>query len=191
MMPKPQFFASPLDFRNWLIINHEKKAEILVGFHKVGSGKKSISWSESVDQALCFGWIDGIRKSIDEESYCIRFTPRKATSIWSAVNIKKAESLRAAGHMHPAGSSAFEKRKEHKSKIYEYENKPAILDKAYEKRLKASKKALTFLKSMPGLYQRLVIHWVMTAKQESTRLRRLETLILDSEAGRKVKPYRY
>jgi len=188
---EPRFFAKAADFRKWLEKNHEKKKELLVGFYKVGSGKPSMGWSESVDEALCFGWIDGVRKSLGETSYTIRFTPRKPTSIWSAINIKKVEVLTKQGLMRPAGIAAFEKKLGHKSKIYEYENKPKKLDKEYEKKLKASKKALAFIQSMPALYQRLVVHWVMSAKQESTRLRRLDTLINDSEAGRKIKPLSY
>jgi len=188
---KPHFFAKASDFRKWLEKNHEKKKELLVGFYKVGSGRPSMSWSESVDEALCFGWIDGRRKSLGEISYTIRFTPRKPTSIWSTINIKKMDNLKKQGLMQPAGMAAFEKKQEHKSGIYEYENKPKKLDKEYEKKLKASKKAFAFIQSMPKLYQRLVIHWVMSAKQESTRVRRLEILIQDSEAGRKIKSQRY
>jgi uncharacterized protein YdeI (YjbR/CyaY-like superfamily) len=115
---KPIFFANQADFRKWLLANHLKVTELIVGFFKTSSSKPSMSWPESVDQALCFGWIDGVRKSIDEESYQIRFTPRKTSSIWSAINIKKAEALTAKGLMYPAGIAAFEKRKEHRSKIY-------------------------------------------------------------------------
>jgi uncharacterized protein YdeI (YjbR/CyaY-like superfamily) len=188
---QPHFFAKAVDFRKWLEKNHEKKKELQVGFYKVGSGKPSMNWSESVDEALCFGWIDGIRKSLDETSYTIRFTPRKPSSIWSGINVKKVEALKKLGLIKPAGMAAFEKKQDHKSKIYEYENKPKKLHKEYEKKLKASKKAIAFIQSMPPLYQRLVVHWVMSAKQESTRLRRLETLIKDSEAKRKIKPLSY
>src|SRR5580693_5865612 len=124
---KPLYFATANDFREWLIKNHAVETELIVGFYKVHTGKPSISWSQSVDEALCFGWIDGVRKSLDEEKYIIRFTPRKPTSIWSAINIKKIEELTKQGKMQPAGILSFSKRKEHKSKIYAYEKAPAKL----------------------------------------------------------------
>jgi uncharacterized protein YdeI (YjbR/CyaY-like superfamily) len=138
------FFKTPADFRAWLENNHETASELIVGFYKVASGKPSINWSQSVDQALCFGWIDGIRRSIDKESYCIRFTPRRNTSNWSAINIKKVEELTKAGLMKPAGLKAFALRNENKSGIYAYENETAWLESAYEKQLKANKKAWDF-----------------------------------------------
>ncbi len=187
----PTFFPTPSKFRAWLEKNHDKKTELLVGYYKVSTKKPSMSWSESVDEALCFGWIDGIRKSIDEESYTIRFTPRKATSIWSAVNIRKMEELTTAGKMTPAGLAVFSKRKEEKSAIYAYEKVPLVLAPAYEKAFKANKSAWTNFKSMPSYYQRVAINWVMTAKQEATRDKRMETLISDSEAGVKIKSQRY
>src|SRR5215203_850570 len=133
----PKFFPTQTDFRKWLEENHEQKIELLVGFYKVGSGKPSISWSQSVDEALCFGWIDGVRRSIDAESYAIRFTPRKPKSVWSAVNIKKVEELTAKGLMKPAGIAAFEKRDEKRSKIYAYENEQKQFSDEFEKRFKA------------------------------------------------------
>lgn len=187
----PSFFATPPDFRKWLQKNHTIKTELVVGFYKISSGKKSITWSESVDQALCFGWIDGIRKSIDDESYCIRFTPRKSGSIWSSVNIKKIELLTKEGLMHPKGIESFEKRKDDKSGIYSYEKAPVALSKDFEKKLKANKKAWAFIKSMPPTYQKIVTNWVMSAKQEATRIKRLNDLINDSEAGIKIKSQRY
>lgn len=187
----PTFFESPQNLRKWFQKNHEIKSALLVGFYKVKSGKKSITWSESVDQALCFGWIDGIRKSIDEVSYCIRFTPRKPGSIWSSVNIKKIELLSAKGLMYPQGIVCFDKRKQEKSSIYSYEKMPVTLSKEFEKKLKAHKTAVAFLNSMPPSYQKIVTNWVMSAKQESTRIKRLEELISDSEAGRKIKSQRY
>ncbi len=187
----PSFFATPADFRKWLQKNHTIKTELVVGFYKISSGKKSITWSESVDQALCFGWIDGIRKSIDEESYSIRFTPRKPGSIWSSVNIKKMEVLKNQGLMHPKGIESFEKRKDDKSGIYAYEKAPVALSKDFEKKLKANKKAWAFIKSMPPTYQKIVTNWVMSAKQEATRIKRLNDLINDSEAGLKIKSQRY
>jgi uncharacterized protein YdeI (YjbR/CyaY-like superfamily) len=187
----PLFFPTQASFRKWLEKNHDKADELLVGFYKVNSGKQSITWSESVDEAICFGWIDGVRKSIDAESYSIRFTPRKPGSIWSAINIQKVENLSKQGLMHPAGMAAFEKRKEHKSGIYSYEKEPAILSKDFLKKFQSNKNAWKFFQTMAPSYQRTAIHWVMNAKQESTKLKRLDELINDSEAKRKIKSLSY
>ena len=188
---KPVYFKTSSDFRKWLSQNHGKEKELLVGFYKVSSNKPSITWSESVDQAICFGWIDGVRKSIDEERYCIRFTPRKPTSIWSAINIKKVEELTTKGLMHPSGVEAFKKRKEINSRIYSYEKEPEMLRKDFEKIFKANKKALQFFQNMPPSYKRTAIHWVMSAKKEEIKHKRLEELIKDSEEGRKIKRLNY
>jgi len=188
---KITFFKTQSDFRKWFVKNHEKVAELLVGFYKKSSGKPSITWPESVDEALCFGWIDGVRRNIDTESYSIRFTPRRRRSIWSAINIKRAEELTELDLMYPSGLKAFEKRDEKKSKIYSYENKDKKLSAAYQKKFKANKKAWTYFKSQPPWYQRTSSHWVISAKQETTRLRRLETLIKDSENGTIIKPLSY
>jgi uncharacterized protein YdeI (YjbR/CyaY-like superfamily) len=188
---KPTFFTTQEDFRKWLLKNHETATELIVGFYKVDSGKPSMSWSQSVDQAICFGWIDGVRKTIDKESYLIRFTPRKPTSIWSAVNIKKVEELTKQGLMQPNGILAFEKRKEHKSKIYTYEKEAVKLSTGFEKKFKANKKAWAFFQSLPPSYHRSAIDWVMSAKQEATSIKRLNELINDSEAGRKIKRLSY
>lgn len=182
----PQFFAAPIDFRRWLEANHDKEIELLVGFFKVGSGNASMSWSQSVDEALCFGWIDGVRRSIDAESYSIRFTPRKAKSIWSAVNIKKVAELTAKGLMQPAGIAAFAKREESKSNVYAYENAPAKLSDEFEARFKANETARRFFSAQAKSYQKRAIHWVMTAKQAATRENRLMKLIDDCENGRKI-----
>jgi len=141
---KPKFFPTQTDFRRWLEENHERETELLVGFYKVGSNKPSMTWPQSVDEALCFGWIDGVRRSLDAESYSIRFTPRKEKSVWSAVNIKKAEGLIKSGQMQPAGLAAYQKRTENKSRIYSYENEPAKLSPEFEKLFKANKKAWAF-----------------------------------------------
>src|SRR6476646_7151948 len=141
---KPLFFAKPSDFRKWLEKNHLKETELLVGFYKVDSGKPSITWPQSVDEALCFGWIDGVRRRIDEESYSIRFTPRKPKSIWSAVNIKKIEELEKAGLLKPAGRAAFEKRDVKRANLYSYEKEPETLSPEFEKQLKANKAANTY-----------------------------------------------
>ena len=188
---KPTFFSNQLKFREWLKIHHADKTELLVGFYKVTSGKESMTWPQSVDEALCFGWIDGIRRSIDDKSYSIRFTPRKSTSIWSAVNIKKVKELSEKGLMQAAGLEAFKHRRENKSAIYTYENEPVTLDKTFEKQFKANKNAWTFFQSMAPSYKRSVIHWLMTAKQERTKLKRLEEVIRDSEAGCKIKRLNY
>ncbi len=188
---KPLFFSNPLKFREWLKKNHHKEKELLVGFYKVGSGKDSITWPQSVDEALCYGWIDGIRKSIDEHSYSIRFTPRKPSSNWSAVNIKKIEELTRQGLMQPAGLEAYKHRKESKSAIYTYEKEPVQLDKKFEKQFRANKKAWNYFQSKPPSYRKTAIAWVMNAKQEATRLKRLATLIKDSEKEQKIKSLDY
>ena len=188
---QPTFFATQSDFRKWLTKNHRKATELFVGFYKVDSGKPSMTWSQSVDQAICFGWIDGVRKSIDTESYFIRFTPRKPTSIWSAINIKKVEELSKQGLMQPAGLASFKLKKEHKSKIYAYENEAVKLSAVFEKKFKANKKAWEFFQSLPPSYHKSAINWVMSAKQEVTSRKRLDELITDSEARRKIKRLSY
>ena len=166
--------------------NHKIERELLVGFYKVGSGKPSMTWSQSVDEALCFGWIDGIRRSIDKNSYSIRFTPRKTDSIWSTVNMQKMKDLIRQGLMKPEGLASFEKRKESKSGIYSYEKEPVKLSTPYQRKFKANKKAWTFFESSTPYYKKLVVHWVMAAKQEKTRVNRLEKLIKESGAGRRL-----
>ena len=177
----PTFFAKQSDFIKWLKKNHKKETELLVGFYKVGSGKPSMTWSQSVDEALCFGWIDGVRKSIDKDSYQIRFTQRKPTSIWSGINIKKIEELTNKGLMQPAGLASFEKRKEEKSKIYSYENEEAKFKQQFEKQFKANKKAWNYFQSLAPSYKKLSTNWVMSAKQDTTKIKRLTELIADSE----------
>lgn len=179
----PIFFSKQADFRKWLQKNHQEETELLVGFYKVGSGKPSMTWSQSVDEALCFGWIDGVRKSIDEDSYQIRFTKRNATSIWSAINIKKIEELTKRGLMQPAGLASFEKRTESKSKIYSYEKDEAELSQGFEKQFKANKKAWDYFQALAPSYRKISMHWVMSAKQEATRIKRLHQLIVESAAG--------
>jgi uncharacterized protein YdeI (YjbR/CyaY-like superfamily) len=179
----PTFFANQSDFRNWLQKNHKTKTELLVGFYKVGSGKPSMTWSQSVDEALCFGWIDGVRKSIDKESYQIRFSQRKSTSIWSAINIQKIEELTKKGLMQPAGLASFEKRTKSNSKIYSYEKDNVELTPDFKKQFKAKKKAWEYFQSLAPSYRKVSTHWVMSAKQEMTRIKRLNQLISDSEAG--------
>jgi len=178
---KATFFENQLKFREWLEENHKTESELIVGYYKVDSGKPSMSWSESVDQALCFGWIDGIRKSIDKESYCIRFTPRKPNSIWSAINIKKIEQLSQAGLMKPEGLNVFTTRKEGNSKIYSYENEPVELSTAFTNQFKQHKLAWEFFINQAPSYRKLTIFWIMNAKQEKTRQLRLEKTIAASE----------
>ena len=183
---KPIFFPNPQEFRQWLEEHHRTEKELLVGFYKVGTGTASMTWPESVDQALCFGWIDGVRRSIDEESYSIRFTPRKPTSIWSAVNIRKMEELTTTGLMTKAGLKAFALRKEEKSAVYSHEKEPAVLDPAFEKQFKANQKAWDFFITQAPSYQKVMLHWIMGAKQEKTRISRLEKTIRESEMGKRV-----
>jgi len=186
---KPIFFESPDAFRECLEYNHEKAAELLVGFYKKASGKPSMTWPESVDQALCFGWIDGLRKRIDDIRYSIRFTPRKPGSIWSAVNIRRATELAKLGLMTPAGLRAFEKRTEDQSRIYSYENAPRTFPPAFEKKFRAVKKAWQYFNGQPPSYRRVAIHWILSAKREETRERRLSILIDDSAKGRRLAEY--
>ena len=182
---KPKFFPSPSDWHAWLEEHHEKHAELWVGFHKVGSGNPSITWREAVDGALCFGWIDGVRKSLGETSYVIRFTPRRPKSIWSAINIKRVAEISALGLMRPKGAEAFERRTGKRSEVYAYEQrKGARLSGAYEKRFRANKKAWSFFQSHPPWYRRTASWWVISARKEETRLKRLAQLIDDCEHGR-------
>jgi len=185
----PIFFASPGEFRDWLEQNHGRAREVLVGFHKKHTGRPTLTWPESVDEALCHGWIDGIRRSLGEEAYTIRFTPRKAKSTWSAVDLKRVPELVAEGRMRPAGMKAYEAREESNSRIYAYENgHNAVFDPALEERFRANGAAWDFFHAQPAGYQRTVTYWVMSAKQEATRIRRLEQLMADSAAGRRVDP---
>ena len=190
-MEKIKFFKTQNDFRKWLEKKHNKSNEIWVGYYKKSSGKPSIDWPQSVDAALCFGWIDGLRKSIDEESYKIRFTPRKPKSIWSAVNLKRATELIKLGLMQPAGLEAFNKKDDKKIKRYSFERENVKLDKEYEKKFKSNKKAWDLFQSMVPSYKKPATWWVISAKQESTRLKRLNILIECSEAGEKIPPLRW
>ena len=183
---EPTFFPTPAAFRKWLETNHASATELLVGFYKRGSGKPSITWPESVDQALCFGWIDGVRRRIDDVSYSIRFTPRKQISNWSAINIARVAELTKLGLMRPAGLRAFEQRREDKSAIYSYENAVRTLDPSDEKTFRANRKAWQFFNAQAPSYRRVCIYWVTSAKKEETRARRLATLINDSANGERV-----
>lgn len=179
----PVFFPTQEEFRAWLEKNHDKETELFVGFYKVNSGKPSMTWSQSVDQAICFGWIDGVKYSIDKDSYQIRFTPRKKTSIWSAVNIKKVEALIEKGLMTEAGLASFDNRTESKSRIYSFEKEEVEFSPELEKIFKANKVAWDYFQSLAPTYRKPSSNWVMSAKQEATRMKRLNELITDSEMG--------
>jgi uncharacterized protein YdeI (YjbR/CyaY-like superfamily) len=180
---KPTFFRTPAEFRKWLRQHHEDAAELLVGFYKTGSGKPSMTWPESVDEALCFGWIDGVRRRIDDEAYSIRFTPRRATSIWSTVNIKRVALLVKEGRMQARGLKAFEARRENKSGVYSHEQRPEKLTEPYASLLAKNTAARKYFESQAASYRRAAIWWVISAKQEATRLKRAKTLIELSAKG--------
>ena len=185
----PVFFTTPEEFRAWLDEHHARAAEVWVGFYKVGSGRPSITWPEAVDQALCFGWIDGVRKGIDADSYANRFTPRRARSIWSAVNIKRAQELIDAGLMRPSGLEAFEKRSEARSGVYSHEQRDGVtLGDDFERRFRANEAAWDFFQAQPAWYRKAAIWWVVSAKKDETKRKRLATLIEDSAHGRTVPP---
>jgi uncharacterized protein YdeI (YjbR/CyaY-like superfamily) len=186
MKMKPTFFAAPADFRKWLEQHHTDTGELWVGFYKKGSGKPSITWPESVDAALCFGWIDGIRKSLNEESYVIRFTPRKSKSTWSAVNMNRAVALIKGGLMTEAGLIAYQARRENRSGIYSYEQRSAELVDPYARLLKKNKSANAFFQTQPGSYRKAANWWIVSAKKEETRLKRLEKLVAHSARGQRI-----
>lgn len=193
MAPVPhdvQIFATPAEFRSWLEANHDVASEVWVGYYKKGSGKTSMAYPASVDEGLCFGWIDGITRRIDDEVYTIRFTPRQKRSNWSTTNIARVEELNASGRMHPAGMRAFEARTKDRTGMYSYENRPADLPEAYHARLEANEAAWTWWQTQTPSYRRAATWWVVSAKQEATRDRRLEMLIADCAMGRQVKPLR-
>jgi uncharacterized protein YdeI (YjbR/CyaY-like superfamily) len=186
---KPEFFSTPSKLRAWLERHHGKTKQLWVGFYKRNSGKPSITWPQVVDAALCFGWIDGIRKSIDEISYTIRLTPRKPRSTWSEINVRKVQELAKLGLMHPAGLKAFQARTKERSGIYSYEQRRNVkLGSLYEKKLRANKKAYEFFRAQAPWYQRTSVFWLMSAKKEETRLKRLATLIAHSQNGQSIKP---
>jgi uncharacterized protein YdeI (YjbR/CyaY-like superfamily) len=177
----PLYFKDQYEFRKWLEKNYNKESEIIVGYYKVGTGKSSMTWSQSVDQAICFGWIDGIRRSIDKERYSIRFTPRKLTSIWSNVNIKKVENLKKKGLMKKPGLEIYNNRKVSKSGIYSFENVITRLDDNFERIFKTNVNAWDFFIKQAPSYQKTRSHWIMSAKQETTKISRLNKLIKASE----------
>jgi uncharacterized protein YdeI (YjbR/CyaY-like superfamily) len=180
---RPTFFSSPEKFRAWLEQNHARESELLVGFHKKSSGKKSVSYAEALDEALCFGWIDGVRKNLDETSYTIRFTPRKPRSIWSNINVNHVERLKNEGRMHAAGLEAYARRDPERTGIYAFENEPRQLSPAYEKIFRQNKEAWKFFETMAPSLKKVSMYWIMSAKKEETRLRRLKHVIENSEKG--------
>jgi uncharacterized protein YdeI (YjbR/CyaY-like superfamily) len=187
---KPTFFQTPAAFRAWLEQHHATADVLWVGYHKVGSGKPSITWPESVDEALCFGWIDGLRKRIGDSSYAIRFTPRKPGSTWSSVNIRRAQVLIERALMRPAGLKAYEARKENRSGVYSYEQRSADLPGPYNKLLKANEAAWSFFQAQPASYRKAVNWWVVSAKKEETRRKRLEKLAAHSARGERLPEFR-
>ena len=184
-MTEAVYFESPAAFRAWLAKHGKSERELLVGLYKTGTGRPSMTWPESVDEALCHGWIDGVRRRVDDERYTIRFTPRKPTSKWSAVNEKRAKELIDAGRMKRAGRAAFEARA---ASDYSYERRhEATLAAAAQRQFQAQTKAWAYFQAQPAGYRTTAIHWVTSAKREDTRARRLSTLIEDSAAGRRLK----
>jgi uncharacterized protein YdeI (YjbR/CyaY-like superfamily) len=184
---EPLFFATPGDFRAWLEVNCEDSREQWIGFHKKDSGRPSITWPEAVDEALCVGWIDGLRKTIDARAYKIRFTPRQAKSNWSAVNIRRVQELARQKRMRPPGVRAFASRAEEKSGIYAYENRhAAVLDKWDEQQFRSSPEAWKFFQAQPQSYRKTMIWWIVSAKRAETRRKRLATLIGESKANRRI-----
>jgi len=183
---QPKFFTAPEKFREWLERNHDSAAELLIGFHKKSSRKKSVTYAEALDEALCFGWIDGVRKNLNETSYTIRFTPRKPTSIWSNINVKHVERLQKEGRMHRAGTEAYERRAPERTGIYSFENAPRELPPEYEKTFRQNKAAWKFFQEQPAGYKRLMVFRTVSAKKEETRLRRLKQLIESSEKGERM-----
>jgi len=186
----PIFFETPAGFRAWLAANHATAGELWVGFYKKGSGRPSLTWPESVDEALCYGWIDGLRRRLDDVSYIIRFTPRRPGSTWSEVNTRRAAELLAAGQMQPAGLAAYEARDLDKTRLYSYEARHQPLDSAYEADFRADAAAWAYWEAQPAHYRHGATHWVMSAKREETRRKRLATLIADAAAGQWIAVYR-
>jgi uncharacterized protein YdeI (YjbR/CyaY-like superfamily) len=183
---KPTFFRTPADLRKWFTKHHAVALELWVGYYKKATGEPSITWPESVDEALCVGWIDGIRKSVDDRRYTIRFTRRKAVSVWSAINIRRVQILTEEGRMQPAGLKAYKARRENKSGIYSYEQRRPQLEEPYAGMVRRNQAAWEFFEAQPPGYRKVASWWVVSAKQEATRLKRLEKLIEASAQGRRI-----
>jgi uncharacterized protein YdeI (YjbR/CyaY-like superfamily) len=182
----PRFFADAAAFRRWLEKNHDRESELWIGFHKKASGKPSITYPEAVDQALCYGWIDGVKKSLDADSYVQRFSPRKAKSIWSAVNLKKFAALVEKNLVAKPGLEAYERRDRKKTNLYSFENRPQTFPPNLEKRFRANRAAWKFFEAQPPSYRRTATWWVVSAKREETRLSRLEKLIKSSAKSERL-----
>jgi uncharacterized protein YdeI (YjbR/CyaY-like superfamily) len=180
------YFESPDAWRTWLQAHHDSATSLWVGFHKSKTGRAGLTWPQSVDEALCFGWIDGVRKRVDDERYVIRFSRRKHGSIWSAVNIERVRQLETAGHMREAGRAAFAMRRENRSGVYSYEERPTDLPEPYATELSRNPDADTFFAAQPPSYRKAATWWILSAKTEVTRQRRLEQLIRDSAAGQRI-----
>jgi len=189
-MPEPVFFPSTVEWRAWLERNHEIERELLVGLYRKASGRGGMTWSQAVDEALCFGWIDGVRGRAGEHAHTVRFTPRRARSTWSAVNIDKAERLIAEQRMHPAGLRAYRARSEQNSRVYSFEQGDVELPPAALRRLRADPAAWAYWSARPAGYRRIAAWWVISAKRADTRERRLEMLIADCAAGRLIRSQR-
>jgi uncharacterized protein YdeI (YjbR/CyaY-like superfamily) len=185
-MTKIVHFSSPEEFRKWLAKNHAAATELFVGFYKTTSGKKGATYAQALDEALCFGWIDGVRRSIDLNSYMIRFTPRKPKSIWSLVNVRHVERLQKAGKMAEPGLKAFALREKQRTGIYSFEQKRPGLSAKFKKLLRANGPAWEFFSSQAPWYQRTAGHWVVRAKQQETRLRRFAKLVEVSANGQRL-----
>ncbi|MDP4218808.1 MAG: YdeI/OmpD-associated family protein [Bacteroidota bacterium] len=190
-LPTPIFFSSAAEFRHWLKHHHSSAKEVCVGFYKRHTGKATLSWKESVDEALAVGWIDGVRKGLDVDRYQIRFSPRRAGSIWSAVNIRRVNELTLLGRMQPAGLKVFENRDPRKVDRYSFERQSIAFSSAEGKKFRANRKAWSYFQAMPPSYQKPATWWVISATRQSTRERRLATLICDSELGKKIKVLSY
>jgi len=185
----PRFFPTPAHFRAWLAEHHATESVLIVGYYRKGTGQPSITWPESVDEALCFGWIDGVRRKVSEVAYCVRFTPRKPTSVWSHINVARVAELERQGRMAPAGRKAFAARRPERTGVASFERtEAAALATEEEARLRRNKKAAAFFDGQPPWYRRTALHWVVSAKRAETRARRLDQLIADSAAGRTIKP---
>jgi uncharacterized protein YdeI (YjbR/CyaY-like superfamily) len=183
---KPHYFKSQAEFRRWLEAHHASASELLVGFYKKASGKGGLGYKEAVDEGLCFGWIDGIKKRVDEASYTHRFTPRRRGSIWSAINLKRMKELIASGVVSKVGLETYERRDPKKAGLYSFENRPKTFDAGLEKTFKANARAWTFFLAQPPGYRRVCTFFVMSAKKEETRLRRLGILMNVSSKGQRL-----
>ena len=187
--PKPRnviYFASPDELRDWFDAHHDTADELWIGYHRKATDRPTVSWPQAVDEALCVGWIDGVRYRIDEERHAQRFTPRRKGSIWSAINTRRADELIAEGRMRPAGKRAFEARSPEKTAIYSYERETAAFSKEQQARFEAEEAAWAFFQAQAPSYRRSITHWVSSAKRDETRERRFEKVLEESRGGRRI-----